>query len=255
MLVLAGAVTTAGAGIALGLLAGGHTLPGWAGATLVGLALPAVAAAVVIRFVFWHRIANSVEVTHHQLPELHRMHVDLVARMGLNHTPRLFVANGQGALGAYAAKCQVRRGYVVLFSDLLDIAYLHGDTATIRFVLAHELGHIKCGHVALWRTAIRTLPRLLLLDRSVTRAQEYTADRCAAHFAPDGAQGLLALYAGKRMYRHVDPAARLATIRPHRDAFWLRVVNVLSTHPVGHRRLEALAGAPDGVWDVHGRMC
>jgi Zn-dependent protease with chaperone function len=90
--------------------------------------------------------------------------------------------------------------------------------------------------------------------RSVARAQEYTADRCAGRHAPDGRTGLLVLYAGKRLYRHLDPAAYTATATEHRDGIWLRLVNLFSTHPVGVRRMAALAAMGEWGWDVHGRM-
>lgn len=254
LLIACGALTGGGVLVAALMMLQGSVVPSWAAAAVAGLAAPLLAATVAMRWLYVRQVANGVEVTAGQLPELAAVYGDLIARMGLRHRPRLYVANGNGKLNAWAAKCQVSRGYVVVCSDLLDVAYEHGDWATVRFVLAHELGHVKCGHVDLWRSAIRTLPRLVGLDRSLTRAQEYTADRCAARYAPEGARGLLVLYAGKRVYRRVDHGAYLESVRRHRDGLWLRAVNAWSTHPVGWRRMSALAELDTTGWDTHGRM-
>ena len=254
MLILCGPLTAGGSVAAPLFMLQGLAVPRWVAWTVWGLAVPVVAATVAIRWLYWRQVANSVEVTGGQLPELHAVYTDLVARMGLDHTPRLYVANGNGAVNALASKCQVGRGYVVVFSDLVDIAYEHGDWDTVRFVLAHELAHVRCGHVNVWRTAITFLPLLVGLHRSLVRAQEHTADRCAALYAPEGARGMLVLYAGKRLYRRVDFDAYRASVRDHRDGVWLRVVNAWSSHPVGFRRLEALANLDADGWDTHGRI-
>ena len=123
---------------------------------------------------------------------------------GMDGLPRLYVSNGNGVLNAYATKCQLTRAYVVIYSDLVDIAYEHGDFSTVRFALAHELGHVKCRHVSIWRQLLHPVARLLFLSPSIFRSQEYTADRVASYYAPEGAMGLSVLYAGKRMYRHMD---------------------------------------------------
>lgn len=256
LLVGCAVVTVVGVGAAAAAVVSGLTVPTWALLAVAGLSLPVVAGVVIIRWTYWRQIANGVEITGQVLPEIHTIHADLVARLRLGHMPRVYVANGNGTVNALASKCRIRHGYVVLSSDLVDIGYEHGDLATIRFVLAHELAHIKCGHVNLWRTGITALPRLLRLDRSLTRAQEYTADRTAACLAPEGARGMLALYAGKRVYRHIDFDAYLQSVGNHRDGFWLGLVNLLSDHAVGFRRLTALANCSSDAkgWDTHGRM-
>ncbi len=151
MLIACGFTTAAGIIVGTTALLKGQGVPYGAALAMAGAAVPMLAAAVVIRWTYWRQVANSVEVTDHQLGDLHTVYLQLVTAIGLDYVPRLYVTNGNGALNAWASKCQVRRGYVVVASDLVDVAYEHGDWATLRFVLAHELGHIRCGHVALWR--------------------------------------------------------------------------------------------------------
>ncbi|AXV06743.1 putative peptidase [Euzebya pacifica] len=255
VLVLCSALTIGGAGVAVVALLGRTDVPEPATIALVGLAIPLVAAAVAIRVMFWSLLARGVETSPTQLPELHGMLVTLTDRMGLRRRPRLMVVNGHGLVNAMAAKCTLRRGYVVLSSDLVDIAYEVGDWDVVRFALAHELGHIAAGHTALWRLAIRPLPKLIGLDRWLVRTQEYTADRWAAAICDGPPRSFLALLVGKRVHRHVDVTAHLATVEEAQHAGWLRVVNALAGHPVGHRRFHALVELDRKGWGAHGRMC
>ncbi|MGZ4632431.1 MAG: M48 family metallopeptidase [Actinomycetes bacterium] len=260
MLVTAGVVSAGAIAIVAIYLAAGRDAPGWATLALLALVAPLMALVYGIRSAYWRTIANGVEVTPRQLPDLYRLYTDLAAEMGftasagLEALPRLYVVNGNGTLNAYATKCQLRRAYIVIYSDLLDVAYEFDDFSTIRFVLAHELGHVKEGHVSLWRTALKPIPSLLLLWRSVSRAQEYTADRVASYYAPEGAMGLLALMCGKRIYRRVDADSYLESVQAHKDGFWLRFANYLADHAVGFRRMEALSRVQNEGWNVHGRM-
>lgn len=251
MLSLAGLITLVGVAVAI---AAGSSAPTWATAAAAGLLVPILAATVLIRFQYWRQISNSVEVTENQLSEIHAIYIELCAAMDMPQRPRLYVANGNGAINAYASKCRIRRSYVVIYSDLIDVAYELGDFNAIRFVLAHELGHIKCGHVNLWRNALLPVATVLGIGPSVSRAQEYTADRCGAFYAPEGAQSLMVLFAGKRIYNRVDIDAYRDSARDHGTGFWLRVANFFSGHAVGFRRMEPLAEIETAGWDVHGKM-
>lgn len=109
-------------------------------------------------------------------------------------------------MNAFVAKCTLRKRYIVIYSDLLDVYYSHKQNELVRFVLAHELAHHKCGHTNLCRLILAPALKPLFLDKSLTRAQEYTADRTAVYYAEEGALDL-------------------------------------SDHPVGYRRMQALKEA------------
>ncbi len=253
LLVAASVLTIVGLIGVILALATGTELTDTGKAILLGIATP-VLAFVFIRYLYWQKAVNSVEITEHQLPEVYEIYRKTGAEMGISPLPRLYLANGNGALNAFAAKCRVRHNYIMIWSDLLDIAYEHGDFDGVRFVLAHELGHVKCRHTDLWRLAILAVPRLLLLGRTVTRAQEYSADRCAAYYAPEGAHSMLVLFAGKRMYRHCSLDAFRQSVDNHKDGFWLKFSNFMADHPVGWRRIEPLADIKTKGWDQHGKM-
>lgn len=254
MLTLCVILTIVGVIIAVSAAATGNEPPAWASVAIIGLTAPVLLGAFFIRFHFWSTIANGVEITSEQLPDVYKIYTDLAREMGMEEIPRLYLVNGHGALNAFASKCQIRRTYVVIYSDLLDVAYEFNDFETIKFVLAHELGHIKCGHVNLWRLGVRAVPSALFLGQTMTRAQEYSADRVASYYAPKGAEGLMVLFAGKRMYRRTNMAAYRTSVANHRGGFWLRVVNFFADHAVGFRRMEALSRIETEGWDVHGKM-
>lgn len=209
---------------------------------IVSLALLApVFAAIFIRFSYWQVISNAVEINSEQMPDLYKHYLDVAEKIGMKQIPRLYLANGNGLMNAFASKCTLRKKYVVIYSDIVDVAYEMGDMNMVRFVLSHELGHIYCGHVNLWRMLITTIPNYLMIGSAVSRAQEYSADRCGAYFAPEGADSMLALFAGKRAYKHLNMDAYLASVNNHKKGFWMFMANFVSSHPVGFRRVVALS--------------
>lgn len=262
MLVLAGGATVLAVAVFLTLLALNNDEPEWLTSAVVLVVVgPLLAGGFFIRYSYWKTISNGVEVTPHQLPALYDMFAELGGHLGMTpdgegllKLPRLYVTNGNGEFNAYATKCRIRRGYVVIYSDLLDIAYLNGDFTTIRFVLGHELGHIHCRHVSVWRTMLRPVSMLLQINASVSRAQEYSADRVGSLLAPEGVMGMVSLFAGKHMSRHVDIDAYFESVADHDDGFWLTLANFRADHAVGFRRMTALRRVQAEGWDLHGRM-
>ncbi|MCM1013659.1 M48 family metallopeptidase [Brevibacterium sp. XM4083] len=238
----------------------GLSLDEWALGVLIGLFAPIISF-IYIRYLFWSQISNGVEVTDEQFPELYRVYHDLAVEMGfgagtgrMSTIPQIYVINGNGMMNAYASKCQLQRGYVVVYSDIVDLAYMYGDFGALRFIMAHELGHIKCGHVNLWRNGIQPILVLLRLSPLLSRAQEYTADRTASFYAPQDAMKLIALFAGKNMAKHVDVDAYIRSVDRHKNGFWLRLSNFLAGHAVGFRRMKALSLVKTHGWNVQGKM-
>ena len=194
--------------VALHFFVNGDELSDWVSGILVGLLIP-LAAFFTIRYLYWQTISNGVEISEKQLPEIYDMYIQLANEMGFTpngklKTPRLYLKNGNGVMNAFAAKCSLRRRYIVLHSDLVDVAYTNDTFEFLKFVLAHELGHHKCRHTSIWRLILTTPLQLLFLDKSLTRAQEYTADRVAMYYAEEGAMDLIYLFSGKYMGARID---------------------------------------------------
>lgn len=262
MLVIATVLTGIAMIVVIVLVVDGLGVPGWL-RTIVSVSIvgPILASLVFARYQYWTTISNAVEVTAEQLPDLHDLFVEQATRLGMTpdgegmgKTPRLFLVNGNGVMNAYATKCRIRRGYVVIYSDLLDLAYEHGDFELMRFVLGHELGHHHCGHTQFRRLMVTQVIRPLFLWPSFSRAQEYTADRVGAFLSIDGSPGMIGLYAGKNMSKDVDLDAYLAAVGTHRDGFWLKLANFRADHPVGFRRLPTLRRMQSEGWDIHGKF-
>ncbi|MBV7293514.1 M48 family metallopeptidase [Corynebacterium sp. TAE3-ERU16] len=243
---------------AIVILVSGDAPSEWAMGILLGLVTPVVAL-VFIRVTYWKTAANSIELTEKQLPELYAVYTGLGERMGFNRPggpdlPKLYLHNGNGVMNAYATKCRVHAAYIVVNSDIVDLAYVHGDFAALRFIMAHELGHVKCRHISLWRLIYTPVMTLLFLGKSTTRAQEYTADRVAAYYAPEDVLTMVTLFAGKNLGHRIDVDEYFRTNAAHGESLWLRFANFRADHAVGFRRMDALRRTLTEGWNVHGKM-
>jgi Zn-dependent protease with chaperone function len=262
MLLLGTFLLAVAAIIVVVMIVDGLNAPGWLRSLVVlAIVAPVLTSLVVSRYLYWSTISNAVEVTGEQLPKLHAVFVEQAALLGMtpdgsgmSKTPRLYLVNGNGVMNAYATKCRLRRGYVVIYSDLLDLAYEYDQFDLMRFVLSHELGHHHCGHTQFRRQMLSPLLRALWLWPSFSRAQEYTADRVGALLFLEGAPGMIGLYAGKHMQKDVDLDAYFDSVQDHKDGFWLKVANFRADHPVGFRRMTTLKQMETQGWDVHGRF-
>jgi Zn-dependent protease with chaperone function len=173
-----------------------------------------------------------------QFPELYRTAEELASALRLPRRPDVFVANGNGTLNAFAAQA-ASHDYVVLASELF--ANLHGHNREgLRFVLGHELGHIRLHHVSLWyQLAVAYSARIPILGPTLSRLREYSCDRHGAAVAPAGAAGLVLLTSGRYTETAVDVDQLLAQGRELRG-FWVGLAQLPRSHPFTVRRLERL---------------
>lgn len=261
MLLLGGFITIALFAVLITSTLRGNNPPEWAYLASAGLLTPILMWVFIWKWSYWSKISNGVELNKDQLPEIYDEYQQIALKMGfgagkgtLAKVPKLYLVNGNGVMNAYATKCQLDKGYIVIHSDIVDLAYLYGDFSTVRFILSHELGHIKCGHVSGWRSLINPPLTLLRLYPSLSRAQEYTADRVASYYVPEGAKGLLSLFAGKHVSSRINDEAYYRSVEEHKSRFWIRVANFFSDHAVGFRRMTALNRVESEGWDIHGKM-
>ena len=89
---------------------------------------------------------SNLRVTADTFPQLHEMFVDACHALDLPLVPELYVGAG-GEINAFTAG--VDKPIVVLNSGAVDL--LSDDE--LRFVMAHELGHVKSGHVLYYQIA------------------------------------------------------------------------------------------------------
>ncbi|HEX2250954.1 MAG TPA: M48 family metallopeptidase [Gemmatimonadales bacterium] len=185
---------------------------------------------------------NAVRVSERQFPQLHRLAVAHSKRLGLKQVPAVYVMESGGLLNAFATRF-LGRDFVIMYSDVLELALAHGEAA-VGFIMGHELAHVWRGHLKhRWLT---TPGRLFpYLGAAYSRACEYTCDRLGAYCQPDGAiTGLLVLAAGKQLHPHVD-VKEYAAQAVSEQGFWVRRAEVMSSHPLLPKRIAALI--KDGV--------
>ncbi len=183
---------------------------------------------------------NSVRVSERQFPLLHRVTATHARRLGLSRVPDVYVMPSGGLLNAFATRF-LGRDFVVVYSDVLELALAQGEAA-VGFIVGHELAHVWRGHLKhRWLTAPgRLFP---YLGAAYSRACEYTCDRVGAFCQPEGAiSGLLALAAGKQLHPHVDVREYAAQAEGD-EGFWIRRAELVSSHPRLPRRVAALLKA------------
>ncbi|MFC8047640.1 M48 family metallopeptidase [Nocardia sp. NPDC057353] len=183
---------------------------------------------------------GAVKMSPTQFPEGYRMVQEAAARFGMKQAPEAYVLLGNGQINAFASGHGFRR-YVVVYSDLFEIGGAAREPDGLAFIIGHEVGHIAAGHVSYWRQlGMFLVPFLPLLGSALIRSQEYTADNhgyCNRHEGAPAAMGTLA--AGKYLNASVrfdEMADRAASER----AFFIWLVNALSSHPVLTWRMWAL---------------
>jgi Zn-dependent protease with chaperone function len=165
-----------------------------------------------------HLQSESVLVTERQMPVLHRTYLEVVERLQLAETPPLYIMQAHGLLNAFATR-RSGRHFVVVYSDMLEAC--GEDTAQIRFLLGHELGHVRSNHLF---KKMFLLPGLLfpLIGSAYSRACEGTCDRYGAFASDDiraSAQAMLILAGGKRAWLEMDPEVFSQQYRQQRGFF------------------------------------
>ncbi|HEU4425393.1 MAG TPA: M48 family metallopeptidase [Pilimelia sp.] len=214
---------------------------GWAVAirgALIGLLL-LVPALIIIRETQRAAVrGTAVELSPAQYGELYRTADDFARRLGLRRRPQIYLANGNGTLNAFAAQA-TGHDYVVLANELFVNLY-DNNRDGLRFILGHELGHVRLHHVSLWYTlAVAYSERIPLLGPALSRLREYSCDRHGAFLSPLGETGLILLASGRHTQTDVDVEQLLHQGRQLRG-FWVELAQLPRSHPFTVRRLERL---------------
>jgi Zn-dependent protease with chaperone function len=108
---------------------------------------------------------------------------DFAATLSVKPAPAVHLSNGNGngngTLNAFAAQSGWTNNYVVLSNELF--ANLRNDNREgTRFILGHELGHIRLHHVVLWYSLVLCYSQLIpILGPTLSRLREYSCDRMA----------------------------------------------------------------------------
>lgn len=161
-------------------------------------------------------MGNSIEVGPRQYASIYHLFRQAVRDLDVSPEPTLFVSQSP-AVNAYALGQE--RPCMVLSTGLLDLM----SEAELRSALAHELGHIKCGHTILTQMASWVLTLVFNLSELTfgisnlvstglimafyewLRKAELSADRAALLITDDlqpVMQSMMRLAGGSSRYNH-----------------------------------------------------
>ena len=183
---------------------------------------------------------SSVLATDHQFPEINVIKREGAAALGFSSSkePEIYVAAGNGVLNAFAASA-FGHDFVVVNSDLFANT-LEQNQRALRFIVGHELGHIKLGHTRLWyQLSVAYSGLIPLLGPYLSRLRELSCDRHGAWFESEGEDGLILLAAGRYIYHQVELPVLLEQAQRNRG-FWNAVVQLPLSHPLTIRRIREL---------------
>jgi Zn-dependent protease with chaperone function len=179
---------------------------------------------------------NGIAVTERQFPEVFAIYQEMGRELGLKKIPRLFIIQQGGALNAFAIRFS-GKNYVAIYSDIFSL--ISTDIDAVKFVLGHELGHVKRNHMSkrFWTFPSSIIP---FLTATYSRSCEYTCDNIGDALADNRSLGgLLVLAAGKELYKQVNVEGFIEDARAN-NSFAVKLVGLCMSHPYLPRRIANL---------------
>jgi Zn-dependent protease with chaperone function len=182
---------------------------------------------------------TAVQLSRTQFPDLYVSMDDFAATLQVKPTPTVYLANGNGTLNAFASQSGWTNNYVVLSNELF--ANLRNDNREgTRFILGHEIAHIRLHHVALWYNLVLCYSQLIpILGPTLSRLREYSCDRNGAALEPKGDLGLILLTAGRYAADNVQ-VSELVDQGRDLGGFWVELAQLYRSHPWTVRRIWRL---------------
>lgn len=180
---------------------------------------------------------NGIKISETQFPEVYHLSKEIASKMGMESVPDVYIVQSGGIINAFATKFSGRT-FVVLFSEVFELAYQEGE-AELAFIICHEFAHLKRKHVSR-RILLFPATCIPFLSQAYSRACEYTCDNFAAYYQSTGAEkALLILAAGKKLYCKANIEEYIKQ-REVDGGFWARFSEILSTHPDLPRRIHSV---------------
>jgi Zn-dependent protease with chaperone function len=182
---------------------------------------------------------TAVQLSRTQFPDLYASVDDFAANLRVQPTPTVFLSNGNGTLNAFAAQSGWTNNYVALSNELFANLRNENRDGT-RFILGHEIAHIRLHHVALWYNLVLCYSQLIpILGPTLSRLREYSCDRNGAALEPKGELGLIMLTAGRYAADSVQ-VSELVDQGRHLGGFWVGISQLPRSHPWTVRRIWRL---------------
>lgn len=188
--------------------------------------------------------ADAVAVHPNQLGPLDAALRSVCQTLQVKVVPELYVIQSGGLLNAFATRHSGRH-FVVVYSDMLEA--FGPDSAEMKFLLGHEVGHIQRNHL-LRRVFLAPALFFPLIGAAYSRACESTCDRygaLASGSLESSLRAMMTLAGGKAAGREMDPLQFAQQNKLHRG-FFVSWYELISGYPTLSRRMKDLAELETG---------
>lgn len=183
---------------------------------------------------------SSVRVNINQYPEIHKISTEFSQRLGLQHTPDIFICNSNGIVKAKAIKI-LSKEYVLLSSSLVDLMLASNNIDALSMIIGHELGHHATGHTNFWKNLfLRPAFIIPFLGAAYSRACEYTADRIGFVLSDNLTESQNALFALALGSEHLLQTSNIAEFSNQENDipdFMGFIQKIFSGHPRTTKRV------------------
>jgi len=186
---------------------------------------------------------NAVRVSETQLPELFKVVESCCQRLEMTR-PDVYVMQ-HNIWNAFATKIWGRR-MVVLLSGAVDSILLKGNLQQLAWLVGHELGHHRAGHLDFVRKLANVGGWCIWVRLWYSRRAELTCDRAGLYCAGSLKASQLALMnatVGAQLARHVNLDEAAMQWHQHRREFFVQYRTLYATHPHLLARLDHLSNA------------
>ncbi|MEA3189299.1 MAG: hypothetical protein QOD99_3129 [Chthoniobacter sp.] len=211
---------------------------------LIGLAIGGLVVWLAHGLLIARLKSDAVKVDENQLPELAASFATVCRELKVAKVPELYVMQAGGLLNAFATRFAAR-DFVVVFSDLLET---YGpESGEIKFLLGHEIGHVRSRHIFKHMLVIPGM-FLPLLGSAYARACESSCDRHGALASGDAdasVRAMLVLSGGRNAGRSLTPEAFSAQHYAARG-FFVSLHELFSGYPTQSKRVADLLDIRNG---------
>jgi len=188
--------------------------------------------------------SEAVRLDANQIPALAEAFTEISTKLGLKDVPELYLMQSGGILNAFATRHSARN-FVVVYSDILE-AY-GSQSEEIKFLLGHEIGHIRSRHIL---KNMLLLPGMFmpLLGSAYSRACESSCDRHGAYASADpeaSVRAMMILSGGKLAGRELMADA-FSNQHQAARGFFVSLHELLSSYPTLSKRVSDLLDLQHG---------
>ncbi len=203
--------------------------------------------------IYGKSVGNGVVLSPRQFPKVYKMADKMAKDIGLSETPEIILVNGNGKLNSFACTVPMIRNAIIIYSDIFERCLANNDLTTLKFILGHELGHIKYHHTKWWYYFL-TFPLIVIpginivLGKALSRTSEYSCDKLGAILSGDETgKSLMILQAGKYNYQDVN-FKEFSKLQDKKNIL-VTLSNFFMDYPITSWRIFAIAKKHHGgVW-------